>query len=73
MKIQKRKKKRLMMMLSLWLPDFILITTHTNINIISIGPNIGPKNVEVVALNNPLFFTLSFYTPFLCFAAMLFF
>lgn len=44
------------MMLSLWLPDFILITTHTNINIISIGPNIGPKNVEVLALNNPLFF-----------------
>lgn len=43
-------------MMSLWLPDFILITTHTNINIISIGPNIGPKNVEVLALNNPLFF-----------------
>jgi len=73
MKIQKRKKKRLMMMLSLWLPDFILITTHTNINILSIGPNIGPKNVEVLALNNPLFFYSFFFTPFLCFAAMLFF
>jgi len=35
-----------MMMLSLWLPDFILITTHTNINILSIGPNIGPKMLK---------------------------
>merc|ERR1719297_430789 len=31
------------MMLSLWLPDFILITTHTNINILSIRPNLAPK------------------------------